>query len=305
MSGWDFINDEMGGWDEDGLPNFQKDPNFYSDGYGNTNYAYFYCNYLEFRNFHTAVGLALNAYPYAEDIEGQDNFNKRISYEKDCWIEIERIISLSSSESFCGQDFFIYINPELIKLVISSMKDGKVSHFNLELDINEYRDEKEVEKMTPFYRSVLTNLKESLCEDGIPNISQHFLKRLNRNHFRTLYLHKNEVHKLLKELKKLEKDNSSSADLRSKVIEIIEKDYLIECIGPNWVKEYDSSKVALYIEFKDKNKFVEFKVKNEDNKEFHLFVANEDGTYSRSIFNSYRFLEANFPLQDGYFVVRK
>jgi len=28
MSDWDFINEEMGGWDEDGLPNFMSDPNF-------------------------------------------------------------------------------------------------------------------------------------------------------------------------------------------------------------------------------------------------------------------------------------
>jgi len=28
MSDWDFINDEMGGWDDDGLPNFLKYENF-------------------------------------------------------------------------------------------------------------------------------------------------------------------------------------------------------------------------------------------------------------------------------------
>lgn len=40
-SDWDYINEHMGGHDEDGLPNFMSEPGFSDDSYEPKDYDYF------------------------------------------------------------------------------------------------------------------------------------------------------------------------------------------------------------------------------------------------------------------------
>jgi len=296
MGDWDYINDEMGGWDEDGLPNFLKC--FTSS---QSDKGYFYCNnYWDFQNFKAAVGFAANAAsPLTEDQQPEDWLDGNIILgESGVWKDIYDILL---DVTYAGKEKFIYISPaDNCFLVLCA---GKGRWVDRGLEPIEYIDKKKVKKIPPSYESVLKKLKEILCGETIlPEVNQEFLKQLNKEDFMKLAENKGLVDTRKAELNELIKNNASSEDLQNKVLEMIKVDCLMECNYSNRITEYDPSKVEFYVEFKDDNGLVEFKVEDED-KEFHLYTASEDGSYSKKISNRH-FLKKLATLENGHFIYR-
>ena len=295
MSDYDFINDEMGGWDEDGLPNFLK---YFTSS--RSDKGYFYCNnYWDFQNFKAAVGFAANVASSSTEDQPEDWLDGNIIVsERGVWQDIYNILLDVTHE---GKEKFIYISPaDNCFLVVCA---GKGRWVDRGLEPIEYIDKKKVKKIPPSYESVLKKLKEILCGETIlPEVNQEFLKQLNKEDFLKLAVNKDLVDTHKAELNELIKNNASSEDLQNKVLEMIKVDCLMECNYSNRITEYDPSKVEFYVEFKDDNGLVEFKVEDED-KEFHLYTASEDGSYSKKISNRH-FLKKLAALENGHFIYR-
>jgi len=115
MSDTDYINDHMGGFDSDGLPNFMNAPGFDDDGYGNVDYAFYHSNRKGFRSLLFAVEMTLEAVqllPYYLDDnapDGQSAYSPELVGIADGWREIHTVLRWVAHHH---EDYFIFIHPE-------------------------------------------------------------------------------------------------------------------------------------------------------------------------------------------------
>lgn len=189
MSDTDYINENMGGFSDDGLPNFLNSVNDKGgrDGYGDVDYAFYYLDRKSFHNTLYAVTMTLKAVNLLPYLLGENPDFKEGRSELqgvvDGWNEIYDTLNVveESFPEYC----FIFIHPqeEILEVTFIKTLENKASTEKLYIKPDSESNE------SKWHFGLFSSLKRfsETLEEGYYNPS---INRLTKDQFDTYIAHK-------------------------------------------------------------------------------------------------------------------
>lgn len=318
MSDTDYINDHMGGFGDDGLPNFLSDIGEGGmDGYGDVDYAYYHLDERALKTVLFAVRMTLTAVetlPYS--INDKTDFNEKsdpkFQYAEligiaDCWQNIsnnlETIIDLPLlPRANIPEDYYIFIHPkkEVLNVTFTGKKHNKNEPSTVEFSINPESGIDEDEWRFGVY-SALSDFNKIL--EGYPYYSN--VKRLTKEQFDAYLAHKITIRDIYFELDYLNKLDDVNV-IKDKLI----KDKLVNLVtemerfpSPSYKREnMDEIKILVEIPTKD-NPMPTFKIEPSEGVVYKLYEMSPNGDVIslHSLMN--KTLKEGYSLIDGMYSV--
>ena len=314
MSDTDYINDHMGGFGDDGLPNFLSYGSGKGgmDGYGDVDYAFYHSDIRGLNSILYAICMTLEAVKYlpytindkTDFVEIKNNpecQNSELVGIADGWQEIYDIFR--EAESNFPEDYFIFIHPK--KEILEVTFIGKECPNNKPSTVELYRKPDFVSDEKKWHFGLVSAL-ETFNE--ILELRQHYnfsVSRLKKDQFDTYLAHKIAIRDIHLELEYLNKTDDES-DIRDKLI----KDKLVALVierarisrhtyAPAKV---DGIKILVEISTKD-NLMPTFKIKPSDGVTFHLYEVSPKGDIISLHWMRNETLKEKYSLVDGAYSV--
>jgi hypothetical protein len=313
MSDTDYINDHMGGFDSDGLPNFLSTGNGKGgwDGYGDVNYAFYHLDRRRLDNILHAIKMAHKAVEMLPYYVDDDNPDDLTAYSPELvgiaygWKGIHDIfrqandVSLASGRiDYFIKDYFIFIHPEKEVLDVTFVREREFKDKSSTVGLYIKPDpEVDADKWHFGLVSALQKFKVALAF--------YRLDRLTKDQFDAYLTHKISIRDIHLELEYLNKLDDGS-DINNKLI----KDKIIELVtemehfgSPGYERaNMDEIKILVEISTKD-NLMPTFKIEPSDCETYHLYEISPKGDIISFHIMSSEVLKEKYSLVDGIYSV--
>jgi hypothetical protein len=268
MSDTDYINDHMGGFDSDGLPNFMNAPGFSDDGYGNTDYACYYLNNLGMGNIRElayVVEEAVKLLPWVAEEGGTDQ-NSMLFGVADGWRGIHDVMQEASNT--CTKDYFIFIDPKEEVLILVSVGHSSDYEFRISAKPFEIKDEVEWGRG---YREALTTLNKGIERMGMG--VDRAIQRLILSQQLAYLKHKRAIRDIRSELEDIKESGDKDAT-KLKLVELITETSRMD----ETCTEVNMEGVDILVEISTKDNLMPtFKIEPSDCEIYHLYEVSLKG----------------------------
>ncbi len=299
MSDTDYINDHMGGFDSDGLPNFLSTGSGKGgmDGYGDVDYAFYHSDTRGLNSLLYAIQMtreAVKLLPYYLNDEKPDDLtavSPVLEGTADGWNEIYDIFSRARH----GKDCFIQIHPE------KEVLDVTDESLTVELYIKPTNPVVDLDKwhfgLVNALRVFNAMLKKSYYNGS--------LSRLTKDQFDAYLTHKiaiRDIHLELEYLNKLDDDSDINNKLiKDKIIELVTE---MEHFGSPGHKRANMDEIKILVEISTKDNLMPtFEIKPSDCKVYNLYEVNLKGDIISLHWMSNETLKEKYSLVDGLYLV--
>lgn len=313
MSDTDYINEHMGGFDSDGLPNFLSTGSGEGgmDGYGDVDYAFYHSNARGLFSLLFAIQMtreAVKLLPYYLDDDHPDGmaaYSPKLVGIADGWNDIYNVFreaqNLLLGAKVNHSDYFIFIHPEkeILEVTCIGKQESKSKPSTVELHISP-PPEVDANKWHLGLVSALDTFNENF--NGYYNGS---VSRLTKDQFDAYLTHKiaiRDIHLELEYLNKLDDDSDINNKLiKDKIIELVTE---MEHFGSPRHKRANMDEIKILVEISTKDNLMPtFEIKPSDCKVYNLYEVNLKGDIISLHWMSNETLKEKYSLADGMYLV--
>lgn len=320
MSDTDYINDHMGGFDDDGLPSFLSSGSGEGglDGYGDVDYAFYHSDARGLNSILYAIKMTLEAvkllpYTINDKTHWKEKGERRFQHPElvgiaDGWSDIYDVFKKADNKLLAGtrynlpKDYFIFIHPEkgVLQVIFIGKQESRDESATIELHV-EQDPGVDPGKWRFGLISALRAFNDTL-EEGYYIGS---LSRLTKDQFYTYLAHKNSIRDIHLELEYLSKSDDVGV-VKDKLI----KDKLVNLVtemerfvGPTHKRaKMDEIKILVEISTKD-NLMPTFKIDPSDGVVYHLYEVSLKGAIISLHWMTNEALKEKYSLVDGVYSV--
>jgi len=312
MSDTDYINDHMGGFDDDGLPNFLSsgDGKGGMDGYGDVDYSFYHIDRKGILSILYAIRMtyeAVKTLPYISS--GKTSFrdkcdlrfqNPQILGVSDGWDEIHNVFEMLLDCTDISADYFVFIQPDKGVLNVSFVDKNTT---------------KERSSIVEFHKSPESGVDESEWRFGVHSAlgkfetmlktSSLFSTRLTKEQFLEYLAHRVAVRDILLEIEYLneseDKKNINDRIVKGKLFDLVTE---MESFGSPSYKRTNLDEIKILVEISTKDNLMPtFKIEPSKCRVYNLYEMSPRGDVISLHFMSNKTLKEKYSLVDGIYSV--
>jgi hypothetical protein len=269
MSDTDYINDHMGGFDSDGLPNFLSYGSGKGgmDGYGDVDYAFYHSDERGLGNILYAITMTLEAvkllpYTINDKTHWKEKSERRYQHPElvgiaDGWSDIYDVFRIARDKLLAGtrynlsKDYFIFIHPEkgILEVTFIGKQESRDESTSVEL----YMEPDPLVDADKWRFGLISALQafDDTLKKGYYNGS---LSRLTKDQFDAYLTHKIAIRDIRLELEYLnELDDDSDINnklIKDKIIELVTE---MERFGSPTYKRAKMDEIKILVEIPTKD----------------------------------------------------
>jgi hypothetical protein len=294
MSDTDYINDHMGGFDSDGLPNFLSSGSGKGgmDGYGDVDYAFYHSDARGLNSILYAITMTLEAvkllpYTINDKTHWKEKNEPRFQHPElvgiaDGWSDIYDVFKMARDKLLAGtrynlsKDYFIFIHPEkgILEVTFIGKQESRDESTTVELYM-EPDPEVDADKWRFGLISALQAFDDTLKKGHYNNS----FSRLTKDQFDTYLAHKIAIRDIHLELEYLNKSDDVDVIkdklIKDKLVNLVTETARI-CSSTYAPEKMDGIKILVEISTKD-NLMPTFKIEPSDCELYHLYEVSLKG----------------------------